>query len=240
VRPFSYYLQVNEGLDLALREPVSGTITLAAAGQPGAQVMLVSDGDTLAAWSMGSEVQRFSVPLNEARRHFRLVSSNPSSPTSTSPNVFLLWFRANGENMHLLQRETLFVRADGRLEKAWPTYAHSAAAQLIAAGVPVERVQPIPTWGRPDSRSWGNASTFGAFAQAQRYTAIDVVTLGVHARRSRGLFRRGCGDGIQVGVIALDDPRCSEDGWWRHWRGWFYVLKEVAGSSQPIAVDLTH
>lgn len=239
VRPFSYFLNVNEGLDVALREPASGTLLLGAAGQPGSQLLLIGDRDTLATWTMGLGVQEFSLPLPVARRHFRLLSFNPTYPTSAAPNVFLLLFQVNRENVHLLQRETLFVRADGRFEKAWPTYAHAAAAELIAAGVPAERVQPIPTWGRPNSRSWGNASTFGAFAQAQRYNAVDLITLGVHARRSRGLFRRGCGPDIAVGAIAIDDPRCPAEGWWQQWRGWFYVLKEIAGAGEPFAVDLT-
>lgn len=239
VRPFAYYLQVNEGVDVVLREAVSGELRLQAAGQPGARILLLTGRDTLTTWTMELGVQWFSFSLPRALQQFRLRSVNPLYPTSTTPNVFTVRCIVNGHNVHGLQRETLFVRADGRLEKAWPTYAHSAAAKLVECGVPADRVQAIPTWGRPDSRSWGNAATFGAFAQHTGYTAVDLISLGVHARRSRNLMRRGCGPSIAVGVISLDDPRCPRHGWWKHWKGWFYVLKEVVGAGVPYAVDLT-
>ncbi|MBL8001489.1 MAG: hypothetical protein JNL05_05965 [Flavobacteriales bacterium] len=239
VRPFAYYLLVNEAVDVVLREDVTGEVMVMAAGQDGAYLQLLSGADTLRTWALSTAMQRFSHTLSGIHRQFRLRSINPAHPESTTSNVYTLRFEVNGLNVHGLQQETRFVRTDGRMEEAWPTYAHAAAAKLVACGIPAERVQAIPTWGRPDSRSWGNAATFGAYAQREGYTAVDLISLGVHARRSRNLMRRGCGPSVTVGVISLDDPRCPRVGWWKHWKGWFYVLKEVVGASVPYAVDIT-
>ncbi len=240
VRPFVYYLHVHEGVDVLLREPAQGTFEVKAAGLPGARLRLVSGSDTLDTWTVQETVAAHTVAIDVPRNHFRLLSDNTIAPDGTAENAFLLDVSMNGDNLHLLQRETLLVMADGRLRRGWPTYAHRAAEQLRLAGIPEERIVAVPSWGRPDSRSWANAATFGLFAQHNGITQVDVITLGVHARRSRELFRRGCGPGIAVGVISINDPRCDAKDWWKHWTGWFYVLKEIGGSSEPYAVDLTH
>jgi hypothetical protein len=240
IRPFTYHLHVREGVDVVLREPAVGELRIRAAGLPGARIILLGDRDTLDTWNVQETASIRTVSLVAPLRHLRFVSVNDIAPNGEAENVALIEVTVNGENLHLLQRETLRVMADGSLRQGWPTYAHAAAHTLHQAGIPEERLLAIPTWGKPDSRSWANAATFGAYAQQQGCTAVDVYTLGVHARRSRELFRRGCGPGIAVGVISINDPRCDADDWWKHWSGWFYVLKELGGSTEPYAVDLTH
>ena len=240
IRPFAYYLKPGEALDVVLRVPASGEVVLEAAGLPGALMMLLSGSDTLCTWVLKERIDTYRFLLNMPRTQVRLLSQNPAAPNGEADNVFTLQFSIGGENVHLLQRQTLFVRADGSMSKAWPTFAHVAAYELHASGIPEGRIEAVPSWGEPDSRSWANAAAFGLFAHAQGYTAVDVFTMGVHARRSRNLFRRGCGPEVNVGVVSIPDARCARADWWRHWRGWFYVLKEVAGSSEAYAVDLTH
>ena len=135
---------------------------------------------------------------------------------------------------------TLFISPDGTVDDAWPTYAHKAAHDLIELGLPAERVNAVPSWGRPDSRSWANANYFAVFAREHGIRAFDVASLGVHARRSRDLYRRACGEGYRVGVISIRDPQCPPKTWWRKPSGWVFMLKEIFGSSEAMAVDLTH
>jgi hypothetical protein len=239
VRPFSYHLAAGEAVAVDLRTPGPGTFTLTAAGLPGAEVAVVADGDTLVRWPMATGLAHFSLPLPSPVHRLTVAALNPQPPPAPAPSVFTLRAAIDGKGLHALQDSTVFLRPDGSTATAWPTYAHLAAAKLVDQGVPAERITIVPAWGEPDSRTWANAATFGAFARQQGYTTVDLLALGVHARRSRALMRRGCGDGIAVGVIALEDPRCPSQGWWRHWKGWFYVLKEVLGSGEPLAVDLT-
>lgn len=239
VRPFSYHLVSGEAVAVDLRSPATGDFTLTAAGLPGAEVAVLADGDTLVRWPMAVGLARFSIQLPTAVHRVIVAALNPQPPPGGAPSVFTLWAGIDGRGLHALQDSTVLLHADGPSVPAWPTYAHLAAAKLIDLGVPAERITIVPAWGEPDSRTWANAATFGAFARQQGYTAVDLLALGVHARRSRALMRRGCGEGVQVGVIALEDPRCPSQGWWRLWKGWFYVLKEVVGSGEPYAVDLT-
>ena len=53
------------------------------------------------------------------------------------------------------------------------------------------------------------------------------MTLGVHARRSRGLLQEAVGGGVRVGVIALPDPECPAGAWWLKGTGRVKVVKEL-------------
>jgi hypothetical protein len=173
-------------------------------------------------------------------QQFRVMAWNDRTIDPSSSDIFVLSFRADGSNVHALQRETVFIRPEGRMEPAWPTYAHRAKGLLMKAGVPEEKITAVPSWGKPDSRTWANASAFGVRAKEDGIKAFDIATVGVHARRSRGLFKEACGPGVTVGVISIPDPYCTAGNWWKSIRGWATLLKEVVGSSEVQAVELTH
>jgi len=238
VRPFAYYLKAGEAIEARFDTPVQGRIAVNVAGVPGARVLLIADGDTV----LAADVEPMHADLLTDReiraRRLRIASIHAGSSGMDNDNIFIRYLRINGENVHRTQDTAVFIHPDGTEEAAWPTYAHKCAARLRKLGVRTEIIA-VPTYGHPDSRSWANANHFAVRARADGITACDVMTMGVHARRSRALYRRACGPGVDVGVIALDDPACPRDGWWRMGTGWMLMLKEIGGSAEPVVVDLT-
>ncbi len=237
VRPFAYYLKAGESIEVRFADPQQGRVALNVAGVPGARFVLVADEDTL----MAQDVEPGPVDLLTDReihaRRLRIASIHEGSSTSNNDNIFIRYLRINGENVHLLQDTVVLIHRDGTAEPAWPTYAHKCAHDLRMLGTKAE-ITTVPAYGRPNSRSWANASWFAVRARSDGITACDVITVGVHARRSRALYRRACGPGVDVGVIALEDPDCPRRGWWWKRTGWSLMLKEIGGSAEPTAVEL--
>jgi hypothetical protein len=60
-------------------------------------------------------------------------------------------------------------------------------------------------------------------------TAVNIVTLGAHARRSRAVYQYALTDSVDVGVIAIEDPAFVSDPWWQTSQGFDLVLGETAG-----------
>ncbi len=238
VRPFAYYLKIGESIDVRFKEPVHGRLAISVAGVPGAGFRLITGSDTLMREEVGTDGAEFISPEVIDVNHLRITSLNSLSGDPGPDNIFIKHLIVGKEDAHRLQDTVLFIRRDGTPEAAWPTYAHKCAADLQRMGVTAE-VIPVPSWGTPDSRSWANASYFGLRAKSDGLSAIDVITVGVHGRRSRELFRRACGPDVRVGIISLDDPECPRNGWWRKRNGWVQMLKEIGGNAEPIAVDLT-
>ena len=57
--------------------------------------------------------------------------------------------------------------------------------------------------------------------------AVNVYTLGVHARRSLQLFREALGPGFTVGIISCEDPYYDPNRWWQSSEGFKTVICET-------------
>ncbi|MBP8823961.1 MAG: hypothetical protein KBH07_09980 [Flavobacteriales bacterium] len=237
VRPFAYYLPGGRGLSVELHEPAQGNLEVDASGLPGTGFLLIADGDTLLRQAVEPRPQVFRTTLPRAMSRLHVVAW-PMQPPVETPAIFIGGITIGGLNLNLLQDRTWFTRPDDAAEPAWPTYAQSARGMLIRFGVPAGLVTAVPAYGRPRSRTWGNAHAFGIQARNDGITAFDVATVGVHARRSRNLFRTAVGPGSRVGVVALTDPGCTRANWWRSYPGWITLLKEVIGTPETQAVEI--
>lgn len=239
VRPFTYYLKNNEGLDVVLKDPADGEVRVNASGTSGAGFTLTAGTDTLLHQEVTAQGITYTARTKGPITQLRLMAWNRNVIDANTDDVFIQFMRVAGTNVNHVQRTTVFLRPGGGGDAGWPTYAHRARAMLIEFGVPAERIQAVPSWGHPDSRSWANANAFAEHAHAAGIHACDVATSGVHARRSRALFRQACGPSVNVGVISIEDPQCTAGNWWRSVVGWVRMLKEVVGSPEAQAVELT-
>jgi len=109
------------------------------------------------------------------------------------------------------------------------TSASVGADLLKRAGIPASQLQSVP------SRVMGRDRTYSAaVALKQRLirddahvSAINIVTEGAHARRTRLLFQEALGPKIQVGIISIPDGDYDVTHWWRYSDG----VREVIGEA---------
>jgi uncharacterized SAM-binding protein YcdF (DUF218 family) len=239
IRPFSYYLKNGEGLDVLLKDPADGDIVVNVSGTTGAGFLLICGTDTLLRQEVSAQPTVYTARTKGPIDQLRLMAWNRTVIDVRTDDIFVQYLRVAGTNVNHLQRSTVFLRPDGGGDLAWPTYAHRARAMLIEYGVPAEKIVAVPSWGHPDSRSWANANAFAVRAKRDGVRTFDVATMGVHARRSRALFQKACGPDMVVGVISIEDPVCTRSNWWKSLLGWVRMLKEIIGSPEAQAVELT-
>jgi hypothetical protein len=98
--------------------------------------------------------------------------------------------------------------------------------KMVGKGIPVH---PVPCPLEKRDRTFTCAVTIKAWLAQHDPTAADVtvVTLGPHARRSRLLYEKAFGPGVQIGVIALEDQDYDARHWWRYSEG----VKEIVSES---------
>jgi hypothetical protein len=238
IRPFAYYIAADEAISVELKAPALGDLGIGVAGDAGGRFILVADGDTLLEQPVSADVRPYHVHLAAPLQHL-VVKALAAQDPETSPEIFIQSFSIGRVNVHRLEKEMHVIRPDGTKAPGWPTYAQSARSALIDRGVPARSITEVPAYGRPRSRSWGNAHAFAIQARTDRITAFDIATAGVHARRSRSLFQTACGPGVRVGVISLPDPYCTKANWWKSFRGWYTMIKEVIGAPEAQAVEIT-
>ncbi|MEZ4738538.1 MAG: hypothetical protein R2818_04065 [Flavobacteriales bacterium] len=144
-------------------------------------------------------------------------------------NIYLKSLTIGGKSIHALQRNMHVGHADRGPSPGRPNYAEALAYHLRNAGVEPQRITAIPSPTINGGHTWSNAKAFAAVAKREGISSVDVLSMGVHARRSRHLYQVACGENILVGVVSIVDPLAKPDNWWSHRIGWATVLKEIIG-----------
>ena len=229
VRPFAYYLDQDEALVITLNGAVRGELMVNASGIDGARMILIANGDTIMDRLVTGSPTELFASLTKPVTQLELHSRHARTLDTGTRNMFIKDLRINGRNVHGLPGQVQFLRASGALEPGWPTFAEAAAARLVRAGLPRERITAVPSAQVDDSRTLANAVAFAARARQDGLDAVDVLSMGVHARRSRRTYQDACGGGMLVGVVALPDPATPANGWWKSPLGCLRVAKELVG-----------
>jgi len=95
-------------------------------------------------------------------------------------------------------------------------YAEMARYELTRAGVPADRIIAAPAVQVETQRTFEMAAAAWRTVQTKLPppAAINVFTIGPHARRSRLVFAKVFGSGVKVGVVAWNPPIYQNEPWW--------------------------
>lgn len=86
---------------------------------------------------------------------------------------------------------------------------------------------PVPPVVKDRTFAFGVALKNWLLASGMPGKAVNVYTVGVHARRSRLLCREALGPGFKVGVISCADPYYDPRKWWESSDGFKTVINET-------------
>lgn len=228
MRPYAYHLSANETLELRAVAGVKGKLVLRMDGLPGAQWACIADDDTLLQGTVGRRGKVHRVELPRPVHLLRVVDRTSATPTPGAPVLFVGHLAVNGTNAHALPVTTTLIAADGTRTPGRPTHAEDAIERLVTMGIPRDRMVPVPDLTEHD-RTRQSARMVHHILQREGIARYDVVTLGVHARRTHAAHLALARGDMQVGVIALPDPQCPRWTWWLRPMGWARMVKEVMG-----------
>jgi hypothetical protein len=123
-------------------------------------------------------------------------------------------FNANNYNLLVITGEPL---SKGSRLLEYKTSAHAAAATMKKLGFDEESmvVVTVPLMRR--DRTFASALAFRKWLLNSELSvkAINIFSLGAHARRSRLLFEKTLGNKLEIGVIAAENLRYDPHNWWR-------------------------
>lgn len=114
------------------------------------------------------------------------------------------------------------------------TYAQMALERVQRIGGDVPHVYAVPsTELTPEpvrDRTYAEAIAVKEWLRDQGVKArsINVLTVGPHARRSRLLFQKAFGAGVEIGIISVPNREYDPRVWWRYSEGVKEVLSEGA------------
>jgi hypothetical protein len=111
------------------------------------------------------------------------------------------------------------------------SYAESAARYLVRHGLDVAKVTPVAAPASTQDRTFLSAVQVREWAANQgiEIKAMDLLSSGTHARRSRMLYRMALGSGVAIGILAASPDDYGPEYWWRTSSGVKSVLGETLG-----------
>lgn len=114
--------------------------------------------------------------------------------------------------------------------KRW-TYAEIAEDGLIAAGVPRAKIIAAPCREVETQRTHESAVAVRQVLTARglQPTAVNVFTLGAHARRSHLVFARVFEPEVKIGIISWLPPGALAEPWWHSTTRARSLLTETIG-----------
>jgi hypothetical protein len=163
----------------------------------------------------------------------------PTSPVAADVLIVEYWlpdyamegavaeFKQGGYKYLILCGEELPVA--WRSSSRFKTGGDLAAATLIAMGLETNRVIALQPYVSARDRTYSMALATGEWLQATnaRLRAVNLYSLGPHARRSRLLYQKALGKKVAVGVFAPPSAAYDPKRWWSTSNGFRDVLGEA-------------
>lgn len=236
-RNFSYTLRLGDTVEVDLQDPVHGELLVNACGAKDAWLNVSSDQGIVLTDRINGPCTDRKAQINRPTKHLRFTPTHDGRPDPRWELLYINYAKVNGNDLHAIHGRTTIIRADGTREPGMPSFADAMAHDLKTAGINAERIHQLPTTLVSESRTWANAKRFAQEARLQKIERVDVISFGIHARRSRLTFARACGSAITVGVRCVEDPELQRGRWWHHALGWYKVLRELAGVPASYFVD---
>ncbi len=107
-------------------------------------------------------------------------------------------------------------------------YAQLAAITLKGLGLKEGAIVPVSCPEVPRDRTYATAWQVRTWLDTHGKTdVVDVLTMGVHARRTWLLYRLALGERFQAGIIAAKDERYDPKRWWTTSSGFRTVTSEA-------------
>lgn len=109
------------------------------------------------------------------------------------------------------------------------SHADVAARRLAQLGIPTGQVRSVPDSKVSRERTYASALALRDFMEKQslKFSGLNVVTLGPHARRTRLMFEQAFGPQVRIGVIAIPNRGYDPRHWWRNNEGLKDVVTET-------------
>jgi len=111
----------------------------------------------------------------------------------------------------------------------YKTCPEVAAGTLKKLGFDEDLISVVPAPNvRKDNTYAAGLSLKKWLANSRNHiTSLNICSFGPHARRTRLLFKKALGDGVDVGIIALKSQEYDPDVWWKTSKGVRTVIDEA-------------
>jgi len=111
---------------------------------------------------------------------------------------------------------------------AWRTFPDVSNLSLQKLGILKEALVSLPIEEVKTDRTYQSAMHFKSWLKQQtnEIKAVNIYSVGPHARRTHLLFKKALGNDVKLGIVALENPEVTESNWMKTSNGFRTVMGE--------------
>jgi hypothetical protein len=116
----------------------------------------------------------------------------------------------------------------GSLLGDYRTYANLGATTLLKIGFPADSLQAVPAPSVQKDRTYASARALRDWlvSRGEPASALNIVSVGAHCRRTHLLFSMAFGKESRLGILSIENRDFDPARWWRSSQGVRSVLDE--------------
>lgn len=143
-------------------------------------------------------------------------------------NLYLSAIKINQESINIYTEGNYLDYQYQKTSLNYRNYAEKAACFLQTQNIPSEKIIPVCGKNKFHSRTFDSAIAVCRWLQTKDLTKknINLVSMGVHARRSYMIYKNVLGKDFTCGVINIPSIFYNHEQWWKYQIAWQSLLKE--------------
>lgn len=142
-------------------------------------------------------------------------------------NLFIHSVRINGRQIFANKNTSLITTAETGFATGFTSKAEATLNYLRALNVKAKSYRTVSFKLIRENQTLAAANSFREWVTASGLRSFNIVSAGIHSRRSFITYKKVLGDNYNIGVINLEPDRYNKGSWWRTPGGWFALVDEL-------------
>ncbi len=142
-------------------------------------------------------------------------------------NLFILSIKVNGRQIFANKNTSLVTTTETRFTTGFTSKGKATLNYLKALNVKAKSYRTVSFRFARENQTLAAADSFRKWIATTRLRNFNIVSGGIHSRRSLVTYEKDFGDDYNIGVINLESARYNKRNWWKSPGGWLAISDEL-------------
>ncbi len=141
-------------------------------------------------------------------------------------NLFVYSVIVAGKEIAANKNTCLITARENRFTTGFSSKAEAAMSYLKAAGTIAKEYRVVTFRFAKENQTLAAAQSFREWVSGTDIRSFNIVSAGLHSRRSLVTYKKVLGKDYNIGIISLKSTRYNKGNWWKSPGGWFALIDE--------------
>ncbi len=141
-------------------------------------------------------------------------------------NLFIYSVTVAGKQIIADENTSMISTYENRFTTGFTSKAGATLNYLKEVGVNPNNSIAVSFKFAKENQTLAAAHSFRDWVSSTNIHSLNIVSAGVHSRRSLATYNKVLGDDYNIGIISLNSTRYNKSNWWKSPGGWLALIDE--------------